>query len=132
MDQKISALIDSYRDELVATLARWIAVPSVKDTPAPGAPFGTEVRRMLDMAMADAAALGFTAKDYEGYACDLTLGDFPEAVAVLGHLDVVPAGDGWQTPPFTAVIEDGKVFGRGSIDDKGPTLAALYAMRAIK
>ena len=132
MNQKISALIDSYRDELVATLARWIAVPSVKDTPAPGAPFGTEVRRMLDMAMADAAALGFTAKDYEGYACDLTLGDAPEAVAVLGHLDVVPAGDGWQTPPFTAVIEDGKVFGRGSIDDKGPTLAALYAMRAIK
>ncbi len=132
MNATIAALIDSYRDELVATLARWIAVPSVKDTPAPGAPFGTEVRRMLDVAMADAAAMGFTAKDYEGYACDLTLGDAPEAVAVLGHLDVVPAGDGWQTPPFTAVIEDGKIIGRGSIDDKGPALAALYAMRAIK
>ena len=132
MNKHISALIDSYRDELVATLARWIAVPSVKDSPAPGAPFGTEVRRMLDVAMADAAAMGFTAKDYEGYACDLTLGDAPEAVAVLGHLDVVPAGDGWQTPPFTAVIEDGKIIGRGSIDDKGPALAALYAMRAIK
>jgi len=132
MDQKIHSLIDSYRDELVAALARWISVPSVKDTPAPGAPFGVEVRRMLDMAMADAAAMGFTAKDYDGYACDITLGDAPEAVAVLGHLDVVPAGDGWQTPPFTAVIEDGKVIGRGSIDDKGPSLAALYAMRAIK
>ena len=132
MNTTIAALIDSYRDELVAALARWISVPSLKDTPAPGAPFGVEVRRMLDMAMADAAAMGFTAKDYDGYACDITLGDAPEAVAVLGHLDVVPAGDGWQTPPFTAVIEDGKVIGRGSIDDKGPSLAALYAMRAIK
>ncbi|MBR2718848.1 MAG: Sapep family Mn(2+)-dependent dipeptidase [Clostridia bacterium] len=132
MDQKISALIDSYRDELVATLVRWISIPSLKDTPAPGAPFGGEVRRMLDMAMADASAMGFAVRDYEGYACDITLGDAPEAVAVLGHLDIVPAGDGWQTPPFTAVIEDGKVIGRGSIDDKGPSLAALYAMRAIK
>ena len=132
MDQKIHALIDSYRDELIATLARWIEVPSLKDEPAPGAPFGKEVRRMLDVAMADAAAMGFEPRDFDGYACDLTLGDAPEAVAVLGHLDVVPAGDGWQTPPFTAVIEGDRIIGRGSIDDKGPTLAALYAMRAIK
>ena len=132
MNKQISTLIDSYRDELIATLARWIEVPSVKDEPAPGAPFGKEVRRMLDVAMADAAALGFAPRDFDGYACDLTLGDAPEAVAVLGHLDVVPAGDGWQTPPFTAVIDGDKIIGRGSIDDKGPALAALYAMRAIK
>ncbi|MBE5804732.1 MAG: M20 family metallopeptidase [Clostridiales bacterium] len=132
MDQMIHTLIDSYRDELVATLARWIGVPSVKEAPAPGAPFGVEVRRMLDMAMADAAAMGFPARDFDGYACDMTLGDAAEAVAVLGHLDVVPAGDGWQTPPFTAVIEGDRIIGRGSIDDKGPALAALYAMRAIK
>ena len=132
MNAQISTLIDSYRNELIATLARWIGVPSVKDTPAPGAPFGAEVRRMLDMAMADAAAMGFATRDFDGYACDLTLGDVPEAVAVLGHLDVVPAGDGWQTPPFTAVIDGDKIIGRGSIDDKGPSLAALYAMRAIK
>ncbi|MBQ8312955.1 MAG: Sapep family Mn(2+)-dependent dipeptidase [Clostridia bacterium] len=132
MNKQISSLIDSYRSEFIATLSRWIEVPSVKDTPAPRAPFGTEVRRMLDMAMADARAMGFDARDFDGYACDLTLGDAPEAVAVLGHLDVVPAGDGWQTPPFTAVIDGDKIIGRGSIDDKGPALAALYAMRAIK
>ena len=132
MNTQISTLIDSYRDELIATLSRWIEVPSVKDEPAPGAPFGKEVRRMLDLAMADAAAMGFEPRDFDGYACDLTLGDAPEAVAVLGHLDVVPAGDGWQTPAFTAVIDGDRIIGRGSIDDKGPALAALYAMRAIK
>lgn len=132
MDKKIAALIDSYKDEFVATLARWMEVPSVKDTPAPGAPFGPEVRRMLDTAMADAAALGFSPRDYDGYACDMTLGAAPEAIAVLGHLDVVPAGDGWQTPPFKAVIDGDRIYGRGSMDDKGPVLAALFAMRAIK
>lgn len=132
MDKKIGALIDSYKDEFVTTLARWMEVPSVKAAPVPGAPFGPEVRRMLDVAMADAAALGFSPKDYDGYACDMTLGDAPEAIAVLGHLDVVPAGDGWQTPPFKAVMQGDKIFGRGSMDDKGPVLAALFAMRAIK
>ena len=132
MDKKIGQLIDSYRDDLIATLSRWIGVPSVKAEPAEGAPFGTEVRRMLDMAMDDARAMGFTVRNVDGYACDATLGDAPEAVAVLGHLDVVPAGDSWQTPPFTATREGDRIYGRGTSDDKGPSLAALFAMRAIK
>lgn len=132
MDQKIYDLIDSYGDAFIATLSRWIEVPSEKLEPAPGAPFGPQVRKMLDMAMADARAMGFPVRDFDGYACDITLGDAPEAVAVLGHLDVVPAGDGWMTPPFKATIDGDRIIGRGSIDDKGPSLAALYAMRAIK
>ena len=132
MDKKVYELIDSYRDEFVADLRRWIQVPSVKDTPAPGAPFGTEVRRMLDMAMADGERLGFPTRNFDGYACDMTLGDAPETIAVLGHLDVVPAGDGWQVDPFGARVEDGRMYGRGTSDDKGPSLCALYAMRAIR
>lgn len=132
MDKKVAALIDSYQEEFVSTLARWMEIPSVKAEPAPGAPFGTQVRRMLDVAMADAAAMGFSPKNYDGYACDMTLGDAQDTIAVLGHLDVVPAGDGWQTPPFQAVVEGDKIIGRGSMDDKGPVLAALFAMRAIK
>ena len=132
MDQKIGQLIDSYRDDLVATLSRWIGIPSVKAEPADGAPFGKEVRHMLDTAMADAQAMGFAVRNVDGYACDVTLGGAPEAVAVLGHLDVVPAGDSWQTPPFTATREGDRIYGRGTSDDKGPSLAALFAMRAIK
>lgn len=132
MDKKVYELIDSYRDAFVQDLQRWIRVPSVKDEPSEGAPFGKEVRRALDVAMDDAKKMGFAVRDFDGYACDITLGDKPEAVAVLGHLDVVPAGDGWQVDPFGAVIKGDQLFGRGTSDDKGPSLCALYAMKAIK
>jgi succinyl-diaminopimelate desuccinylase len=118
--------------QLIDMVERWIAVPSVKAEAAPGAPFGKEVRRMLDLAIADVEALGFSARDYDGYAMDAQLGDAEEAVAVLGHLDVVPAGDGWETDPFTVVRDGDKLYGRGTSDDKGPSLCALYAMKAIK
>lgn len=132
MDQKIAELIESYRDEFVSTLQSWIRVPSVKGEAEEKAPFGRDVRRMLDQALATARDLGFQPADYDGYACDLKLGDAEEEIGVLGHLDVVPVGDGWTRPPFDGVIEDGRIYGRGTNDDKGPSLAALFAMRAIR
>ncbi|MDO4483310.1 MAG: dipeptidase PepV [Clostridia bacterium] len=132
MDKKIYDLIDSYAEDMAKTLCRWIAVPSLKAEGEEGAPFGQEIRRMLDMAMVDAETMGFMTRNYDGYACDIDLGDAPEAVAVLGHLDVVPAGDGWTTPPFTATRVGDKIIGRGTSDDKGPVVAGLYAMKAIK
>ena len=132
MDSKISSLIDSYRDEYVRILRRWLQVPSVKGEPEDGAPFGKEVRRMLDMAMVDAETMGFMTHAFDGYAGDIVLGDCAEDLAVLAHLDVVPAGDGWKTDPFGAVLEGGRIYGRGTSDDKGPALAALFAMKALK
>jgi len=137
MDKKLYDLIDSYAEDFAARLTRWIQVPSVNDetgaTVAPGAPFGAEVRRMYDVALADCEAEGFVTRGFEGYALDATLqGESDEAIAVLGHLDVVPAGDGWPMDPFAAVREGDKIYGRGTSDDKGPSLCALYAMKAIK
>ena len=131
MDTKITQALEGLEPTLVELLNRWIAVPSVKAEAAPGAPFGAEVRRMLDTAMADIRALGFPVKDYDGYACDAEMGQGEETIAVLGHLDVVPAGDGWQTPPFTPVREGDRIYGRGTSDDKGPVIAALVAMKAL-
>jgi succinyl-diaminopimelate desuccinylase len=132
MDRKVNDLIDTYRDEFTAMLQGWIRTPSVKGTAEPGAPFGRDVRKMLDRAMADAKSLNFAVRDFDGYACDITLGEAEERIAVLGHLDVVPVGDGWTKPPFDAVIENGRMYGRGTNDDKGPSLAALFAMRAVR
>ena len=132
MDQRVSQLIDSYREDYVETLRRWVRIPSVKGEAEEGAPFGREVRKMLDQAMADARRLGFEARDFDGYACDVTLGSAEEKIAVLGHLDVVPVGDGWTKPPFDALIENNRIYGRGTNDDKGPALAALYAMKAVR
>ena len=132
MDQKLAAIIDGYREDFVRTLQEWVRVPSIKGEAAEGAPFGAEVRRMLDVAMETGRRLGFDPRDFAGYACDMKLGTAEEEIAVLGHLDVVPVGDGWKKPPFEGLVEDGKIYGRGTNDDKGPTLAALFAMRAIR
>ncbi|MBR6953582.1 MAG: Sapep family Mn(2+)-dependent dipeptidase [Clostridia bacterium] len=133
LDPKVAALIDSYAAEYAAMLTRWVQVPSVKGEPEDGAPFGAQVRRMLDMAMVDCETMGFLTHVYDGYACDATLGDEDwEMLAVLAHLDVVPAGDGWRVPPFSATREGDKILGRGTSDDKGPALAAMFAMKAIK
>ena len=133
MDKKLYDLIDSYAEAFAAQLSRWIQVPSVKTDAVPGAPFGEEVRRMYDMARADCEAEGFVTRGFDGYALDATLrGASEEAIAVLGHLDVVPAGDGWEVDPFAAVRVGDKIIGRGTSDDKGPALCALYAMKAIK
>lgn len=131
--ENLANIIEELRGELTETLARWIRVPSVKGPAEPGAPFGREVRRCLDMALEDAGRMGFSVRNFDGYAGDVRMG--PEGVnplAILAHLDVVPAGDGWQQEPFGAQIIDGKMYGRGTSDDKGPAVAALYAMYAVK
>ena len=132
MEQRVYELIDSYREDYVETLQRWIRIPSVKSDAEEGAPFGREVRKMLDQAILDARRLGFEVRDFDGYACDVTLGGAEEKIAVLGHLDVVPIGDGWTKQPFDALIENGRIYGRGTNDDKGPALASLFAMKAVR
>lgn len=98
MYEKVFAYLDAHAEDYAAQLCRWVEVPSVKGEATPGAPFGKDVRRMLDMAMADAKVFGYETRDFDGYACDITLpGESEEAIAVLGHLDVVPAGDNWAT-----------------------------------
>ena len=131
---RIEELLASYREEMMETVQKWVRIPSVKGEPAPGAPFGEEIRRALDTAMEDCAAFGLKTQVFDGYAghADLGEGDTRDALAILAHLDVVPVGDGWQREPFGAQREDGKIFGRGTGDDKGPAVAALYALRAVK
>ena len=130
----IDTLLLSYREEMMERLQKWIRIPSVKGEPAPGAPFGVQNRRALETALADCESMGFRTRNVDGYAghADLGEGDDYDALAILAHLDVVPVGDGWTMDPFCAERRDGKIYGRGSSDDKGPAIAALYAMRAVK
>ena len=131
--EQINDIIDGLRDEMTQTLIRWIQVPSVKGIPEEDAPFGKEVRRALDMALEDAKKMGFETRNFDGYAGDVRMGPLGvEPLAILAHLDVVPTGDGWKVDPFGAVIEGDRMYGRGTSDDKGPAVAALYAMYALK
>ena len=134
MEQILNELIDSYQEDLIADLERLIRIPSVLDpsTAAKNAPFGKDVRDVLDEVISISEKLGFEVKDYDGYAASVRLGNNGKEVGMLSHADVVPVDENWVTPPFEPVIKDGKMYGRGTVDDKGPMLAALYAMKAVK
>ena len=120
------------QEDLLQSLRESVQIPSVHGPAADGCPYGTEVRRCLNHALETAAKLGLSCTDMDHQIGWCEYGEGDEMVAVLGHLDVVPAGEGWSFDPFGGDIRDGKIFGRGTMDDKGPTLAALYAMAAIR
>lgn len=131
---RIEELLLQYREEMMETVQKWVRIPSVKGEAENGAPFGAQARRALDTAMEDCEKFGLKTQIFDGYAghADLGEGSTRDALAILAHLDVVPVGDGWVRDPFGAQRIDGKIFGRGTSDDKGPAVAALYAMRAVK
>jgi len=118
--------------ELTAALARLIAIPSTRGDSQPGKPFGEGPAAALEEGLAIAREWGLAAKNYDGYVGCVDLNDREDQLHVLAHLDVVPAGEGWDTDPFTMVERDGVLYGRGVSDDKGPAAAALLAMRAAK
>ena len=118
--------------ELLACLQENLRIPSVQGEPEPGMPYGREIRRSLDHVLAAAEALGFSAVNMDGQLGWCEYGSGEEMVAVLGHLDVVPAGDDWSFDPWGGKIQDGRIFGRGTMDDKGPSIAALFALAALR
>jgi succinyl-diaminopimelate desuccinylase len=134
MDQAIEKLhrwIDEHQSEIVETLQGVLRIPSVEGPPEPNAPYGRAVREALDYTLELSRKLGFRVRDIDGHAGDAEFGEGSEYIGVLGHLDVVPEGDGWHHPPYGAEIEDGYIYARGASDDKGPTYAALYAAKAL-
>ncbi len=132
--ENMENILLSLEQDMIDTLVRWVNIDSVKAEATKDAPFGEGAKKALEEALKDCERLGFTTENIDNYAghADLGTGSTQDALAILGHLDVVPVGDHWDTDPFNAVIKDGKMFGRGTSDDKGPVVAALFAMAAIK
>ena len=118
--------------DLLHCLQENIRIPSVQGKAEAGAPYGADVRKSLDHILDCAKKLGFRTENVDGHLGWCEYGDAEEMVAVLGHLDVVPAGEGWTFDPWGGVIRDGKLWGRGATDDKGPCVAALYALAALR
>ncbi len=130
--QRVFEILDSYRPQITSTLQRWVQAKSVgTKSDVPGAPFGPDVRKMLDVALEDAKSLGFDVKDVDGYAMRAAVGGGDRTMGILCHLDVVPEGDGWTYPPYGGTLVGNRLYGRGSVDDKGSAVACLYAVKAI-
>ena len=124
--------VAAMQEPLLVCLQENLRIPSVQGEAAPGAPYGTDVRRCLDHVLNAAQKLGFRTENVDGHLGWCEYGDGEEMIAVLGHLDVVPAGDGWTVDPYGGEISQGRVWGRGTTDDKGPTIAALFALAALR
>lgn len=133
MNYAIGNYIDNHLSEMVSVLSRLVSVPSVREEPAPDAPYGKPCARVLDTMLDIAKDFGFTVENQGNRVGTIDLYPaIPPTLGVLCHLDVVPAGDGWKTPPYTLYMNDGKLFGRGASDDKGPAVCVLYALKAIR
>ncbi|WP_051662872.1 dipeptidase PepV [Alicyclobacillus macrosporangiidus] len=131
-DRMFADFVEQHRDEMVSTLQALLQIPSVEGEAEPGAPFGAACREALQFVLDLAAAHGLVTQNADGYAGHVEYGDGDPYIAVLSHLDVVPPGNHWTYPPFGAEIHNGSVYARGAIDDKGPALATLWALIALK
>lgn len=124
--------IDSKKDEMLEDLGEMIKIPSkLEGYDNPQYPFGKNIDEALNKFLSIGKRLGFKTKNIDKYCGYIEFGEGEELVGIIGHLDVVPEGEGWKHPPFELTIENEIAYGRGTTDDKGPMIAALYAMKAV-
>ena len=125
-------IIESKKEEMLSSLKTLISFPSISiENNDPKMPFGKACNDALEYILKLGKELGFRIKNIDGYCGYIEFGEGEEIVGIIGHLDVVPADDNWTYSPFNASIKDDKLYGRGAIDDKGPVISALYAMKAV-
>lgn len=131
--EELKTYIENHESEMIEDLKSLIRIPSEKQAAEPGKPFGAPAAEALAQGIEILEKYGFAVTNYDNYAIAADFNQEEKGLDILAHLDVVPAGEGWQeTDPFTPLIKEGKMFGRGTADDKGPAIAAIYAMRAVK
>ena len=128
---ELNKKIDELREGLISSTQEILRIKSVEEAAMPGMPFGEGVNKALETALNIAQKLGFNTVNLDGYIGYAEVGEGEDYIGVLGHLDVVPEGEGWLYPPYAAEIHDGKIYARGALDDKGPIMASLYALKAV-
>lgn len=128
----IEKAIEQNVQPLINSVCEILKIRSVEGPPLEGKPFGEGVAQALDYALNLAKSFGLRTKNLDNYAGWAEWGEGDEMVGILVHLDVVPEGSGWTYPPFGGEIHDGKIYGRGASDNKGPAMTAIYALKVLK
>jgi len=127
----LNKYIDNCKKDIIEKTQKLIQIPSVISNDNSNYPFGKPINDALEYILKLGKSLGFRTKNLDGYCGYIEFGEGEELIGIIGHLDVVPEGDNWTYPPFSGTIFDNKIFGRGAIDDKGPVISALYAMKSV-
>ncbi len=128
--------IIEHRDEMVEELKGFVRIPSVSRADLCDeknhAPYGPDVRRMLDYALERGRYFGFRTEDHDGYCGSVLFGEGEHEIGFVAHLDVVPEGNGWIYAPYDPVEANGFLIGRGGSDNKGAAVMALFLMKFLK
>lgn len=126
--------VEKRKDNLMEDLFSLLRINSERDDSRADKehPFGPGPVQALKHFLTMAERDGYSVRNIDNYAGDFEFGQGDEVLGIFAHLDVVPAGSGWETNPYEPVIEDGRLFARGASDDKGPTMACYYALKIIK
>jgi succinyl-diaminopimelate desuccinylase len=127
-------LAKTYEKNATVALQQLVRINSVYDASSikEGAPFGEGVKNALDYVSKLGQDYGFKVDSCKGYCSELTIGDEGPIIGVYAHSDVVPVTGKWTDTPFSGILKDGRIYGRGSCDDKGPLIASLYAIKLLK
>lgn len=128
------AEVTKRQDAILADLQTLLKIKSERDTAhkTPDKPLGPGPAKALDAMLTIGRRDGFTTKNVDNVAGRIAYGSGNEILGIFGHLDVVPAGDDWATDPYQPVIKDGRIYARGTADDKGPAIAAYYGLKIVK
>lgn len=119
------------RDDVIKEITSLIKIKSVLGDKKQNMPFGEGPYNGIKHLECLANKLGFKTTNYDNYALEIEFGDQQEVVGVLCHVDVVPEGDNWKFDPYAGIIDNGKIYGRGALDDKGPLIINLFAMKLL-
>ncbi|HML37480.1 MAG TPA: M20/M25/M40 family metallo-hydrolase, partial [Bacillota bacterium] len=133
MEMDFKRELEKNLDSMISDLKGLLQIPSIAGEAEGEYPFGKEVQKALEYMLNLGKSMGFEVKNVDNYGGHI---DFPGSgegvMALVGHIDVVPEGEGWTWEPFDGTVKDGWIYGRGVQDDKGPTMVALYVMKILK
>jgi len=119
-------------DKMLSDIEKLIAIKSIRSGSEPGAPYGRTSRDVLTVAEQMLKENGVDVRLFEDMIITASYGTTPPALGILAHLDIVDSGEGWDTDPYKLTVKDGKLYGRGVIDNKGPAVAAMYALYCVR
>jgi succinyl-diaminopimelate desuccinylase len=132
VEDQILNKVEELSEAMIADIRELVRIDSVEKPSEEDAPFGQGVKEALLKALKISEKLGFNTKNLENHIGYAQYGEGEDYVGAIGHLDVVPEGDGWKHPPFSGYLEDGVIYSRGILDNKGPIMSCLYGMYALK
>lgn len=128
----INNKVDELKENLLSDIIDIVKIPSVEGESENGFPFGEKVGKALNKALEISRNLGFKTRNLDNYIGYAEYGDSEDYICVIGHVDVVHEGENWIYQPYGGEVYNGKIYGRGVLDNKGPIMCALYGLYVIK